>query len=97
MIKRAIIGDVCRLLKQFPVVAIIGPRQVGKTTLAKQVKVKLGLTPKLKKGFYNAKEDLGNPPSWIIYSGTERYPLSGGTEAIGLDQFCSSVIPQIIK
>ncbi len=28
---------VVRLLKQFPVVAIVGPRQVGKTTLARQV------------------------------------------------------------
>ncbi len=37
MIPRAIQPDVERSLRAFPVVAIIGPRQVGKTTLAKTI------------------------------------------------------------
>ena len=37
MIERTIKQDVIRLLKDFPAVAILGPRQSGKTTLAKSV------------------------------------------------------------
>lgn len=37
MIKRVLQSDIANLLKQFPAVAILGPRQVGKTTLAKQI------------------------------------------------------------
>ena len=38
MIKRDIILKVTQLLKEFPAIALLGPRQVGKTTLAKTVK-----------------------------------------------------------
>ena len=37
MIKRQAQAQISKLLKQFPAVAILGPRQVGKTTLAKQL------------------------------------------------------------
>ncbi|HXL56403.1 MAG TPA: ATP-binding protein [Chitinophagaceae bacterium] len=37
MIKRFLQDEISTLLKQFPAVAILGPRQVGKTTLAKQI------------------------------------------------------------
>ncbi len=37
MIKRQLQAHINGLLKQFPAVAILGPRQVGKTTLAKQM------------------------------------------------------------
>jgi uncharacterized protein len=37
MIKRRILQEIRESLNFFPVVAIIGPRQVGKTTLAKQI------------------------------------------------------------
>src|SRR4030043_1713598 len=35
MVKRQITEKILKLLNHFPAVAIIGPRQVGKTTLAK--------------------------------------------------------------
>jgi len=38
MIKRKLEKEILNSLKQFPVVAILGPRQVGKTTLAKEIK-----------------------------------------------------------
>lgn len=57
------------------------------------VEVKLGNKPLLSRGFYEARKDLGNPKAWVIYSGMERYPLSPGTEAIGLDQFLTEVLP----
>jgi predicted AAA+ superfamily ATPase len=37
MIPRKTEGEIKHLLKQFPAVAILGPRQVGKTTLARQL------------------------------------------------------------
>jgi uncharacterized protein len=37
MIKRVVQKKVEESLKNFPVVAILGPRQVGKTTLAKEI------------------------------------------------------------
>ncbi len=37
MIQRSLQVHIAKLLKQFPAVAILGPRQVGKTTLAKQL------------------------------------------------------------
>jgi uncharacterized protein len=41
MLKRTAESELEYLLKHFPVVAIVGPRQVGKTTLAKSVIKKL--------------------------------------------------------
>ncbi|HQV77798.1 MAG TPA: ATP-binding protein [Chitinophagales bacterium] len=41
MIIRKIEPQILRLLKEFPAVAILGPRQVGKTTLAKSLSKKL--------------------------------------------------------
>ncbi len=38
MIKRDIISKIELLLKEFPVVTLLGPRQVGKTTLVKSIK-----------------------------------------------------------
>ncbi len=37
MIERALQGEIGKLMKQFPAVAILGARQVGKTTLAKSI------------------------------------------------------------
>ncbi len=41
MIKRNLEKQILDSLKHFPVVAILGPRQVGKTTLAKEIKKKV--------------------------------------------------------
>lgn len=41
MIKRAIEKQILQSLKEFPAVAILGPRQVGKTTLAKSLSKKI--------------------------------------------------------
>ena len=40
-IKRAIEDKLLKLLEHFPSVAILGPRQVGKTTLAKEIQIHL--------------------------------------------------------
>jgi uncharacterized protein len=42
MIKRRLLNEIQQSMDFFPVVSIIGPRQVGKTTLAKQIMAGLG-------------------------------------------------------
>ncbi len=45
MIKRHAQTELLRLLEQFPAVAILGPRQVGKTTLAQQIAARTKPSP----------------------------------------------------
>jgi uncharacterized protein len=54
-----------QLLQEFPVVALLGPRQVGKTTLAQQVASTLTPTP--------LYIDLENPSKQIMLSDPEGY------------------------
>ncbi len=48
------------------------------------VEIKRGLAPKLERGFHHARQDLGPERSFLVYSGTDRYPKGDGVEAIGL-------------
>lgn len=48
------------------------------------VEIKLGLAPTVGRGFQNARQDINPERSFVVYSGTERYPLAHGVEAIGL-------------
>lgn len=48
------------------------------------IEIKLGLAPSLSRGFQNAKRDILPAKSFVVYSGTERYPLAADVEAIGL-------------
>ena len=45
MIKRRAQTELLRLLEQFPAVAILGPRQIGKTTLAQQIAARTKPSP----------------------------------------------------
>jgi predicted AAA+ superfamily ATPase len=55
------------------------------------IEIKRGLAPKLQKGFHHAREDLKPERSFVVYSGTERYPLSEGVVAIGLSQVSATL------
>ncbi|HET7717531.1 MAG TPA: ATP-binding protein [Bauldia sp.] len=48
------------------------------------IEIKRGLAPGLGKSFYTAAADLKPERAFVVYSGTERYPLAEGVEAIGL-------------
>ena len=48
------------------------------------VEIKLGLAPTVSRGFHNARQDINPERSFVVYSGSERYPLAHGVEAIGL-------------
>lgn len=48
------------------------------------IEIKSGLVPRLEKGFYNAFEDIKPDRSFVVYAGTDRYPITENTEAISL-------------
>lgn len=55
------------------------------------IEIKRSLSPKLQKGFYYALEDLKPKKSFVIYAGSERYPLSPHIEAISLYDFLNEL------
>jgi uncharacterized protein len=48
------------------------------------IEIKRGLAPTVRKGFYLACEDLRPQRRFVGYSGSERYPLPNGVEAISV-------------
>ncbi len=48
------------------------------------VEIKRGLTPKLDRGFYHARQDLEPARSFVVYSGDERYPKGDDIEVISV-------------
>ena len=85
MIRRFKINEIDVLLKQFPVVAIIGPRQCGKTTLTKMEVLKLKKTdlyfdlesPKDISKFYDAEfflESISSEVECIVIDEVQRMP-----------------------
>lgn len=51
------------------------------------IEIKRTLTPRVEKGFFAGCQDLSPSAKFVIYPGTERYPISDGIEAIGLHEF----------
>jgi predicted AAA+ superfamily ATPase len=50
------------------------------------IDIKRGLAARPEKGFYNACEDVKPDKRFIVNSGTDRYPVSEGVDAIGLKE-----------
>ena len=48
------------------------------------VEVKRSLSPRLARGFHHALDDLQPERAFVVYAGTDRYPMSGEVEAVGL-------------
>jgi predicted AAA+ superfamily ATPase len=48
------------------------------------IKIKSSSAPKLERGFFHACEDVRPTRRFVVYNGTERFPLNAHTEAIGL-------------
>ena len=53
------------------------------------VEIKRGLSVAPSKGFHIARDDLKPSRSFIVYSGTDRYPVSEQVEAIGIREMAS--------
>lgn len=50
------------------------------------VEIKLGSTPKCERGFHQAREDIRPKRSFVVYSGSSRYPVTADIEAISLKE-----------
>lgn len=48
------------------------------------IEIKSGLVPKLEKGFHNAIEDIKSDRSFVVYAGSDRFPVTEKTDAISL-------------
>lgn len=55
------------------------------------IEIKRSLAPRPSKGFWLACEDLRPDASFVIYPGTERFPLGDGLEATGLADIMSQL------
>ncbi|HLR36702.1 MAG TPA: hypothetical protein VK084_01550 [Chitinophagaceae bacterium] len=51
------------------------------------VEIKKTSAPSLSKGFFSAAEDIQATHKFVVYSGTERFPMPKKTEAIGIVEF----------
>lgn len=48
------------------------------------IEIKRSATPKVERGFYSACKDIQPSRKWLIYPGTECYPLADGIEVMSL-------------
>jgi len=53
------------------------------------VEIKSGLSPRLGRGFHQAREDVKPARSFVVYAGETRYPLAEDVEAIGLREMAA--------
>ncbi|MEX2601474.1 MAG: DUF4143 domain-containing protein, partial [Balneolaceae bacterium] len=51
------------------------------------IEIKRSAAPSLKKPFHTACADVGATKKFVVYSGSERFPITGDTDAIGLMEF----------
>ncbi|WP_242615537.1 ATP-binding protein [Sphaerotilus mobilis] len=55
------------------------------------IEVKRSLSPKVRRGFHAACDDLQPQRRLVVYPGTERYPLARGVEVIPLASLCAEL------
>lgn len=55
------------------------------------IEIKRSLTPKLERGFHEACADLNPARKFLIYPGTEAYPMGNDVQAIPLAMLCAKI------
>ena len=55
------------------------------------VEVKLGSAPKCEKGFRQARQDIRPDRSFVVYSGSDRYPMAREVEAISVKELAQEL------
>lgn len=58
------------------------------------IEIKRSLSPQPSKGFWLACDDIKPDARFVVYPGTERYPLKDGLEAIGLTEMMALLGPR---
>ncbi|MCX5691800.1 MAG: ATP-binding protein, partial [Planctomycetota bacterium] len=56
--------------------------------------IKHGLSPKMERGFHQAREDLKPSRSYVVYPGSERYRTSADVEVIGVPEMAGILLDQ---
>ena len=97
MIIRSVSKTIELALKRQATVATIGPRQVGKTTLALEIpgyglwaiEIKRSLAGGPEKGFYIACQDLKPDRRFVVNAGSGHYPIDAEITGIGLHELAA--------
>ncbi len=55
------------------------------------IEIKKSVSPKLSSGFYHACEDIHATRKFVIYSGSDQFPMNGGVEVMGLVAFLKMI------
>ncbi len=55
------------------------------------VEIKKSIAPTISSGFHRACEDIGATKKYIVYSGSDRFPMKGSIEVIGLIEFLKMI------
>lgn len=55
------------------------------------IEVKRSLSPRVERGLHSALADIEPERSFIVYPGSERYPVGAATSAIGVADLCAEV------
>ena len=55
------------------------------------IEVKRSTTPKVERGFHNACQDISPAKKWLVYPGSEAYPLSHDITCLPLDAAMSAI------
>ena len=56
------------------------------------IEIKRSTTPKVERGFYSACEDIRPSRKWLIYPGSECYPLGDGVEVMSLHSAMQTLV-----
>jgi uncharacterized protein len=51
------------------------------------IEIKRSAAPQISRGFHTAAEDIIATRKFVVYPGSERFPMGQSTEAIGLIEF----------
>jgi predicted AAA+ superfamily ATPase len=60
------------------------------------IEIKRSLTPQVSKGFYAAQEDIAPQSAFVVYAGTERYPLKEKVTVISLSELLSFITSLVV-
>ena len=80
-------------MRRSPIVTLFGPRQCGKTTLARQLALKnrWGFefksteSPRRTKSMHIAMQDLGLAHLWVVYPGEMNFPIHEKMDCVSLE------------
>ncbi|MCE7057416.1 ATP-binding protein [Algoriphagus sp. AGSA1] len=55
------------------------------------IEIKKSSAPTIRSGFHRACEDIGATKKYVVYSGTDRFPMRGDIETVGLVEFLGMI------